>query len=104
MPRPFTPKVVTANHLLEGDVIYQTAGNDWTRELSEAEVLGDEAVAKTRLSFAEQQAATVVGAYLADVKVGPRGPEPVHFREDFRRTGPSNYHHGKQAETPQPRT
>jgi hypothetical protein len=24
------------------------------------------------------------------------GPQPVHFREEFRRTGPSNYFHGKQ--------
>ena len=38
MPKQFTPKVVTANHLLEGDVIYQTA-TGWTRRLSEAELL-----------------------------------------------------------------
>ena len=37
-------------------------------------------------------------AYLADVALGPDGPEPTHFREDFRATGPSNYNHGKQAE------
>jgi len=39
-----------------------------------------------------------VGVYLAEVQPGPNGPEPAHFREDFRRTGPSNYPHGKQAE------
>lgn len=98
MPRAFTPKVVTANHLLEGDVIYQTADNQWSRYLSEAEVLREEEPAKQRLAFAEQQAGEVVGAYLADVKVGPEGPKPVHFREDFRMTGPSNYNHGKQAD------
>ncbi|EDZ40945.1 conserved hypothetical protein [Rhodobacteraceae bacterium HTCC2083] len=27
---------------------------------------------------------------------GPDGPEPTHFREAFRRKGPSNYAHGKQ--------
>ncbi|WP_156505710.1 DUF2849 domain-containing protein, partial [Sulfitobacter sp. HI0054] len=37
MPKPFTPKVITANALLEGDVVYQTA-TGWTRKLSEAEV------------------------------------------------------------------
>jgi len=31
------------------------------------------------------------------VRLGPDGPEPTHFREDFRRTGPSNLFHGKQA-------
>ncbi|MCE8007915.1 DUF2849 domain-containing protein [Aestuariivita sp.] len=96
MPRAFTPKVVTANHLLEGDVIYLTAQDGWTRDLAQAEVLTDEADAQLRLLFAEQQPTTVVGAYLADVTPGTTGPEPAHFREDFRRKGPSNYAHGKQ--------
>lgn len=96
MPKPFTPKVVTANHLLEGDVIYQTASDEWTRDLAEAEILTDEADAQLRLLNAEQQADLLVGAYLADVTPGENGPEPTHFREDFRATGPSNYFHGKQ--------
>ena len=95
MPRPFTPKVVTANHLLKGDVIYQTLAG-WSRELSDAEVLEDEAHADLRLIEASQQVSEVVGAYLADVRVVDGAPEPTHFREDFRATGPSNYHHGKQ--------
>ncbi|MEE3358612.1 MAG: DUF2849 domain-containing protein [Pseudomonadota bacterium] len=98
MPRAFTPKVVTGNALLEGDVIYFTDSDSWTRNLKDAEVITDEAVAQVRLLAAESQAAEVVGAYLADVKVTENGPEPTHFREDFRRTGPSNYFHGKQAE------
>ncbi|MGR3758865.1 DUF2849 domain-containing protein [Roseobacteraceae bacterium NS-SX3] len=96
MPRPFTPKVVTANHLLEGDVIYLTADGGWTRDLAEAELITDEAEAQLRLLEAEKQTGQVVGAYLADAKAGPNGPEPTHFREEFRRTGPSNYLHGKQ--------
>lgn len=96
MPRPFTPKVVTANDLLEGDVIYLKADNSWTRSLSEAELITDEADAQLRLLEAEQQSLKIVGAYLADAKPGPNGPEPTHFREEFRRTGPSNYVHGKQ--------
>ena len=40
----------------------------------------------------------VVGPYLADARSGPNGPEPTHFREEFRTRGPSNYHHGKQAD------
>ena len=99
MPRAFTPKVVTANHLLEGDVIYMMASGEWTRDLAEAELLTDEAVADERLITAQQQTAVTVGAYLADAKAGDDGsPAPTHFREEFRRTGPSNYFHGKQAE------
>ncbi len=96
MARAFTPKVVTANDLLEGDVIYLTAADGWTRELREAELIVDEAEAQLRLLAAQSQPQIAVGAYLADAKAGEHGPEPVHFREDFRRTGPSNYNHGKQ--------
>ncbi|MEP5153618.1 DUF2849 domain-containing protein [Planktotalea sp.] len=96
MPKSFTPKVITANALLEGDVIYLTKDDTWTRNLSEAVLLTDEADAQVRLLQAEAQTGVVVGAYLADMQDGPNGPEPVHFREAFRRKGPSNYAHGKQ--------
>ena len=96
MPSPFTPKVVTANALLEGDVVYLTKDDRWTRELSKAVLLHDEADAELRLLQAQAQTGVVVGAYLADMTEGPDGPEPTHFREAFRRKGPSNYAHGKQ--------
>lgn len=95
MPKPFTPKVVTANALLEGDVIYQTE-TGWSRQLADAEVLTDEADADLRLIEAAQQIDLVVGAYLADVDTSGDAPAPTHFREDFRAKGPSNYAHGKQ--------
>ncbi len=98
MSRLFVPKVVTANRLREGDVVYQTADNRWTPFHHEAELLGDEAHAQLRLLHAAAQKLIIVGAYLADAKAGPNGPEPTHFREEFRTRGPSNYNHGKQAD------
>ncbi len=98
MSRQFTPKVVTANALLEGDVVYLTADDRWSRRLEEAELIDDEAHAQLRLVDASGRASEVVGPYLADVRPGARGPEPVHFREVFRTRGPSNHNHGKQAE------
>lgn len=96
MPRkPFTPKVITANALLEGDVVYLN-GDNWTRDLSKAEILTDEADADLRLIEASAQSDKVVGVYLADVTVTGSVPVPAHFREDFRARGPSNYAHGKQ--------
>lgn len=96
MPSIFTPKVVTANALLEGDVVYLTNADCWTRNLNDAVLLTDEADADLRLLQAEAQTGVVVGAYLADMQQGADGPEPTHFREAFRRKGPSNYSHGKQ--------
>ena len=98
MPRKFTPKVVTANALIEGDVIWLTADDQWTRSMDEAEYIEDEAHAQLRLLFAEGQLDKVVGPYLADATAGDTGPIPTHFREEFRTRGPSNYNHGKQAE------
>jgi len=95
MPKPFTPKVVTANALLEGDAIYQTA-TGWTRHLTEAEVMADKDTAEARLADGAAQAGSIVGAYLADVELIDGLPTPAHFREDFRAKGPSNYAHGKQ--------
>ena len=98
MAREFTPKIVTANDLLQGDVVYQTADDRWSRHHCEAELLEDEAHATIRLLDAEMQADIVVGPYLADARATADGPAPTHFREAFRTRGPSNYAHGKQAE------
>lgn len=97
MSRAFTPKVITANDLTSGDVIYLTAADTWSRHHHEAELIEDEAHAQLRL-LDGQRTHAAVGAYLADAKRGAKGPEPVHFREAFRTRGPSNYAHGKQAE------
>ena len=97
MSRRFTPKVVTANALLEGDVVYLAADGSWVRDHNKAELLDDEAHAQLRLLHAQGRDGEVVGAYLADAVAGPHGPEPVHFRESFRARGPSNYVLGKQA-------
>jgi len=94
----FTPKVVTANALLEGDAVWLTEDDRWTRNIHEAELIEDEAHGDIRLLHAQSQRNLVVGVYLADAKSGPNGPEPTHFREAFRTRGPSNYAHGKQVE------
>lgn len=98
MAQTFTPKVVTANALLEGDAVWLTEADTWSRDIREAELMTDEAHADLRLLEAQSRFDEVAGAYLADAKSGPDGPIPTHFREAFRTRGPSNYAHGKQVE------
>ncbi len=98
MPRNFTPKVVTANALLEGDAVWLTEDNIWTRDIREAELLTDEAHADLRLLEGQSRVDEIAGAYLADAKATDDGPAPTHFREAFRTRGPSNYAHGKQVD------
>ena len=49
MSRKYIPKVVTANDLRLGDVVYLTADDRWTRLHSEAELIEDEERAQLRL-------------------------------------------------------
>lgn len=100
MARAFTPKVVTANELVSGDVVYLNAAGEWVQRHTDAELITDEVRAAVRLQLAEAQIGQIVGAYLADAVESDAGPVPVHFREEFRAVGPSNYNHGKQAELP----
>lgn len=102
MSRPFTPKVVTANALISGEVVYLARSGAWVRHLHRAELIADAARAGMRLAVAQGQPGVVVGPYLTDAVAGPDGPEPTHFREEFRRKGPSNRFHGKQAEPATP--
>ena len=98
MSSRFSPSVVTANDLFEGDVVYLTATGAWSRHLADAQLFTEEAPAQDALATAQAQPDRLVGAYLAPARHGPDGPEPAHFREAFRARGPSNYPHGKQEE------
>jgi len=96
MARAYTPKVLTANRLLEGDAVWRTASGDWSPRIAEAEVIHDEPTANLRLFETDAEAHLVVGVYLAEVQDGAAGPQPRQFREAVRTRGPSNYSHGKQ--------
>jgi hypothetical protein len=98
MARAYTPKVLTANRLIEGDVIYYGTNGEWVLSHDEALFLTDEVQANDLLAEANKQGGFLVGAYLADAELQDGKPVPSHFREEFRTRGPSNYDHGKQAE------
>ena len=99
MARAFIPQIATGNDLLQGDVVYLTPANTWSRHHADAAVAADEAAANALLARAAAFPNAVVGVYLAEAVVTAAGPAPLHFREVFRTRGPSNYPtHGKQAE------
>ena len=92
-------QIVSANDLLDGDVIYLAAAGGWTRRLAEAAVAHDDAAAAALLAAAEMQPDVAVGPYLAEVATGGPAPRPLHYREVFRTRGPSNRPDlGRQAE------
>ncbi len=91
MPKLFTPKVVTANDLLRGDVIYQTA-TGWSRDLADAEVLTDEADADLRLLDASCSKPARWSAPISPMlPLTADAPAPPTSARLSARRGPSNY-------------
>jgi hypothetical protein len=100
MARKFQTQMATGNDLLEGDVIYFTSVGAWSRDIGEAALAVNAEAAEDLLKRASAFPNQVVGVYLVDANVDECGrAAPAHFREEFRRRGPSNYpQHGRQAE------
>lgn len=89
MSRSAKPQVVTGNALVSGRSVWLSASGDWTMRIADAQVFADPAEAAAALARAQTQTGTVVGCYLAEVRLTPQGPQPTHFREAFRVSGPS---------------
>jgi len=94
-----SPKILTANHLISGEVIYLSRDGGWVSSIHQALLITDPLVANERLAEAETQTSIVVGPYLIEAAQSlDNCIQPKHFREGFRMRGPSNLFHGKQAE------
>lgn len=90
MAKVFSPKIVSANDLMDGDVVYLSTLNTWSRLITEAAIAQDQAAADALLADGEKRQDLIVGAYLLDVAIGSDGtPSPTHFREKYRLNGPS---------------
>ncbi|MEM9250542.1 MAG: DUF2849 domain-containing protein [Pseudomonadota bacterium] len=90
--RTFLPRIVSANDLLDGDVVYFEGDGDageWTRHLARATVADTPEAADALLARAAAQPHRVVGPALAEVERTESGPRPLHYREVTRATGPT---------------
>jgi hypothetical protein len=82
------PSIVTANRTWDGVVIYRTASNGWSTDISSAAIVrtADEARALLAESVADDVGA--IGAYIAPVEVKDSGEiEPGNLREHIRSAG-----------------
>ena len=82
------PSVVTANRTWDGVVIYRTAQQGWSGDLSDAAIVrtSDEARALLTESVADDVGA--IGAYIAPVEVKGTGKiKPGNLREHIRSEG-----------------
>jgi hypothetical protein len=82
------PSVVTANRTWDGIVIYRTARQGWSADLSDAAIVrtSDEARALLAESVADDVGA--IGPYVAPVEIGDGGAiKPGNLRERIRLEG-----------------
>ena len=92
-------KILTANYLLSGKVIYLNSEKKWIENSANAAVFDNQEDADNALTFAETQINKLQSAYLIDVVLTSDGtPMPISNQELIRAAGPTNYFHGKQTE------
>ncbi len=93
------PQMLTANRLVDGDVLYWKGG-EWVLALKDGDVFADPKAADAALAAAQKSVAgnAVVNPYLFDVKTDAKGIHPVKEREIIRAAGPTvRFDLGKQA-------
>ena len=85
------PVVVTANRLADGAVIYRTAAEQWTADLTAAVVVTTSEAAKALLAGAGAgtDAVKIVDPYVAPVELVDGRPRPGNLRERIRAAGPT---------------
>ncbi|WP_051881480.1 DUF2849 domain-containing protein [Parvularcula oceani] len=93
-------KILTANRLRDGVVIYRMGDGSWTEDISRAQVVeGEDAIGA--LAMAQADESESVGAYLMDVETtgGTHPSGRGRLREEIREAGPTIHpQFGRQAE------
>jgi hypothetical protein len=94
-------KIITANRLGDGLVVFLDADGNWPLDIAKARVLQDGADFDGALIYAKAQhdARVIVEPYAVDVEVNAEGvPSPVRLREKIRAEGPTvDYGHAERA-------
>jgi hypothetical protein len=82
------PSMVTANRAADGIVIYRTAQQDWSANLSEAAIVRTSDEARALLTEANADDVGAIGAYIAPVELRDGGEiKPGNLRERIRSKG-----------------
>jgi Protein of unknown function (DUF2849) len=82
------PSVVTANRTWDGAVIYRTASQGWSTDLSDAAIVRAADEARTLLAESVADDVGAIGAYIAPVEVKDGGKvKPGNLREHIRLQG-----------------
>ena len=84
-------KVITANVLATGSVVFMTSDGRWVSQVDEAARFADDAAAAAHLERAAQDArkALIVDPFVTDVTAGAEGKPTMSLRDRIRAYGPT---------------
>jgi hypothetical protein len=90
-PGQTMPKIISANRLSDGLVVYLSPAGTWTEALGQAECLKDNDAAATRLARAREDIARnlVVDPFLVELADDQKEPRPISLRDQIRELGPT---------------
>lgn len=96
-------KIVTANRLRDGLVVFLGRNGDWTERVADSRAVEGEDAAALLLAEAENAARrqAIVGPYLIDATLDAGAPVPSRYRERIRADGPSVETRGSVASRPE---
>ncbi|MEO8113020.1 MAG: DUF2849 domain-containing protein [Phenylobacterium sp.] len=92
-------KALTANRLIDGEVVFWSDGQ-WVERFADAQLFAvDDPKAEAAEAHGKNQPTVVVEPYLIDLSEVEGVWAPVSYRERVRALGPTNHtDHGKQVE------
>ena len=96
-----TSKILTANLLADGHVVYLDANRDWSTWIESGQVASTDKAAEKLLKAADLGVAdgVIIAPYLIEVVSAADSISPVEYREHLRANGPSIHpQFGYQAE------
>ncbi|HAT34651.1 MAG TPA: DUF2849 domain-containing protein [Rhodospirillaceae bacterium] len=84
-------QVITANRLVDGDVVYLTASEEWSEWLADATISETDEDTARLLEIAEQavEDLKVISPYEFNVTIDGKAIEPLSMREVIRAAGPT---------------
>jgi hypothetical protein len=82
------PSMVTANRTWDGAVIYRTAPQGWSTDISDAAIVRTSDDARALLAESVADDVGAIGAYIAPVEIDDKGKiAPGNLREQIRSEG-----------------
>ena len=83
-------KAITANELHVGNVLFLSAGGNWSGDFAEAVIFADDAFEEALASAQKEEAeGRLIGVYEIDVEQVGKGYQPTKLRERIRAEGPT---------------